>query len=214
MSSLAERIRELVLNGDLAPGAKLDEQVLAERFEVSRTPVREALRQLASTGLIELRPRRGAYVSALTPPQMDEFFAAMSELEATCARLAAMSMVPVERRNLQRLHENMGEMASRDLVEEFEDANELLHSMICSGAHNEVLAEMTASLRDRLRPHRNTQFRKPGRLSRSQAEHDVIVRSIISGDPVRAHAAMLHHLGQAGASFQEVLFSSVSVADE
>ena len=67
MSRLAEQIRGLVLNGDLSPGAKLDEQMLAERFDVSRTPVREALRQLASTGLIELKPRRGAYVSSLSP---------------------------------------------------------------------------------------------------------------------------------------------------
>ena len=75
------------------PGSKLDEQDLAYRFAVSRTPVREALRQLASSGLIELRPRRGAYVSALTAPQVEDFFVAMSEMEAVCARLAAMSMV-------------------------------------------------------------------------------------------------------------------------
>lgn len=204
MSSVAERIRELVLSGTLAPGAKLEEEALAERFEVSRTPVREALRQLASTGLIELRPRRGAFVAALTPPQIDELFAAMSELEATCARLAAMSMAPLERRNLQRLHETMGEMAARELVDDFYQANERLHTLIYEGAHNSVLAEMTASLRDRRRAHRTTQFHSPGRLSRAHAEHEVIVRAIISGDPARAHAAMLHHLGQAGASFEEM----------
>ena len=138
MSSLAEQIRALVLNGDLSPVAKLDEQMLAERFDVSRTPVREALRQLASTGLIELKPRRGAFVSSLTSDQREEIFVAMSELEATCCRLAAMSMAPLERRNLQRMHETMGELAASGLVEEFEEANEVLHSMISKGAHNEV----------------------------------------------------------------------------
>ena len=83
MSALADDIRELVLGGEIQPGAKLDEQALAARFQVSRTPVREALRQLASTGLIELRPNRGAYVTSLTPDQLDEIFVAMVELEAT-----------------------------------------------------------------------------------------------------------------------------------
>ncbi len=205
LSSVAERIRELVLSGALAPGAKLDEQALAERFEVSRTPVREALRELANTGLIELLPRRGAFVAALTPPQVDELFAAMSELEATCARMAAMSMAPNERRDLQRLQETMGELAARELVDDFYKANEQLHALILRGAHNSLLAQMTASLRDRRRSHRTTQFRSPGRLLRSHAEHEVVVRAIISGDPARAHAAMLHHLGQAGASFEEML---------
>ncbi len=208
MSSLAEQIRMLVLNGDLSPGAKLDEQMLAERFDVSRTPVREALRQLTSTGLIELRPRRGAYVSALTSEQRDEIFIAMTELEATCSRLAAMSMAPIERRNLQRMHETMGELASRGLVEEFETANEVLHAMISKGAHNDVLSDLTASLRERLRPYRNTQFRSTGRLNRSHAEHDAIVRAIVSGDPAKAHASMLHHLGQAGGTFREALSGS------
>jgi DNA-binding GntR family transcriptional regulator len=210
LSTVSDRIRELVLSGAVAPGAKLDEQALAERFEVSRTPVREALRELANTGLIDLLPRRGAFVAALTPPQIDELFAAMSELEATCARLAAMSMAPNERRDLQRLQETMAELAARELVEDFYKANEQLHSQILRGAHNSLLERMTGSLRDRRRPHRTTQFRSPGRLHESHAEHEVIVRAIVSGDPARAHAAMLHHLGRAGSAFQESLSSGAS----
>jgi DNA-binding GntR family transcriptional regulator len=204
LTEIAERIRELVLSGTLAPGVKLEEQGLAERFQVSRTPVREALRQLASTGLVELRPRRGAFVPALTPGDVDELFSAMSELEATCARLAAMSMTPIERRNLQRLHETMGEMATCGLIADFYKANEQLHQMICDGAHNKLLADMTASLRERRRSHRTTQFRSPGRLDGSHSEHEVLVRAVISGDPARAHSSMLHHLAQAGASFEKM----------
>lgn len=77
--------------------------------------------------------------------------------------------------------------------------------MISKGAHNEVLSELTTSLRERLRPYRNTQFRSTGRLSFSHGEHDAIVRAIVSGDPAKAHAAMLHHLGQAGGAFRETL---------
>lgn len=208
MTTLVEQIRSLVLDGELRPGMQLEEQVLADRFEVSRTPVREALRQLASTGLIELRPRRGAFVAELTPAQLDDMFVAMVELEATCARLAAMSMAPLERRNLQRLHESMGQMARRELVDDFEAANEQLHSMICDGAHNIVLAEMTASLRDRRRPYRGSQFRSPGRLVHSHEEHEALVRAIVAGDPAQAHAAMLHHLDRASQSFQQARLSS------
>ena len=213
MNGLANDIRDLVLSGEIPPGAKLDEQALADRFSVSRTPVREALRQLASTGLIELKPNRGAYVAQLTSDQLDEIFVAMIELEATCARLAAMSMLPAERRNLQRLHESMALLAEHGQVDAFGLANEELHTMICRGAHNAVLADLNEQLRNRRRPYRNTQFRSPGRLVHSQQEHEAVVRAIVSGDPARAHASMLHHLGQASASFEKMAAGAEADAD-
>lgn len=208
MDPLAEEIERLVLGGELRPGAKLDEQALAQRFSVSRTPVREALRRLASTGLIELRPNKGAFVRMLTPEQLDEMFVAMAELEATCARLSAMSMTPVERRGLQRLHESMGEMALNGLVSDFVEANDTLHSLIYQGAHNGFLEEMTSGLRRRLAPYRRSQFRTKGRLTRSHDEHANVVRAIVTGEPARAHAAMLHHVDQVEASFEKLLQES------
>ena len=203
--SLAEQVAELVLSGEIAPGMKLDEQMLAQRFDVSRTPVREALRQLASSGLIELKPNRGAFVPRVTPGQLEEMFTAMAELEAACARLAAMSMSPIERRELSRLHLHMGEQARGGQITEFVDANERLHSMIYSGAHNAILGEATTSLRRRLALYRRSQFRTAGRLPRSHAEHDEVVKAIVSGDPVRAHAAMLHHVGLVEASYEKLI---------
>ena len=205
VGQLAQRIEALILDGDLAPGMRLDEQALADRFEVSRTPVREALRHLASTGLIELRPNRGAFVKTVTPDELEEMFVAMAELEATCARLAAMSMTPVERRGLQRLHERMGEMAGRDLVEDFVAANETFHTMVYSGAHNSFLEEATLTLRRRVAAYRRAQFRTAGRLARSHAEHDAVVKAVVSGDPARAHATMLHHVDLVEASFEKLL---------
>jgi DNA-binding GntR family transcriptional regulator len=205
VGKLAQQLAELVLSGEVAPGIKLDEQVLAQRFQVSRTPVREALRQLASTGLIELRPNRGAFVTTITPEQLEEMFVAMAELEATCARLAAMSMTPIERRGLQRLHEHMGELARRDLIQDFVDANERFHSQIYSGAHNAVLADAAIALRRRLSLYRRAQFRTEGRLPRSHAEHDEVVKAVISGDPAGAHAAMLHHVDLVEASYEKLL---------
>ena len=104
---LAAAIADGILNGRLPPGERLDEVGLAEQHGVSRTPVREALRQLAMSGLIDMRPRKGAIVSKATPEEIESLFVAMAEMEATCARLAAMSMTPIERRRLQARHESM-----------------------------------------------------------------------------------------------------------
>ena len=208
VDELARRIEALVLNGDAPPGFKLDEQALAQKFGVSRTPVREALRHLASAGLIELRPNRGAFVRTVTPEQLEEMFVAMAELEATCARLAAMSMTPIERRGLQRLHERMGEMAENGAVEDFVEANETFHNLVYAGAHNSLLQDATVTVRRRVAAYRRSQFRTAGRLPRSHAEHDAVVKAIVSAEPARAHAAMLHHVDLVGASFEKLLVTA------
>lgn len=202
---LAQDLAEAILSGEFAPGSRLDEQQLAQRYTVSRTPVREALRQLATTGLIEVRPRRGAIVAEVTPEQLEELFVAMGELEATCARLAALSMLTTERRRLRALHEHMGELARTDDVAAFADANDSLHSMIYAGSHNGVIADMTVQLRRRLAPFRRAQFRLDGRPPRSHAEHDAVVQAILRGDADAAHAAMLQHVTLVEDSYEELI---------
>lgn len=192
--TLASEIADAILSGAYAPGARLDEQALAGRYGVSRTPVREALRQLAASGLIELRPRRGAVVAAMTPAELETLFGAMAEMEATCARLCALGMTPVERRRLQSLHDAMAEQVRQNDPEAFAAANQTFHTLLYAGAHNPVLGDFTAGLRRRLAPFRRAQFRTPGRLPRSHAEHAAVVQAIMSGDAAGAHAAMLHHV--------------------
>ena len=204
VDKLAESIAEAILSGEFAPGSRLDEQNLAQRHAVSRTPVREAIRQLAATGLIVLRPRRGAIVAQVTPAQLEELFVAMAELEATCARLAALSMAPTERRRLQALHERMGQLAQLADATAFADANDLLHSMIYTGSHNAVIADATNALRRRLAPFRRAQFHLEGRLPRSFSEHDAVVAAIVRGDARAAHEAMLHHVTLVEESFEEL----------
>jgi DNA-binding GntR family transcriptional regulator len=204
VDKLADDIAEAILSGEFASGSRLDEQLLAQRHAVSRTPVREALRQLATTGLIEVRPRRGAIVSAVTPKQLEELFVAMGELEATCARLAALSMAPTERRRLQALHDQMRDLAAQGDALAFADANHMLHSLIYSGAHNSVIADTTIAMRRRLAPFRRAQFHLEGRLPRSHAEHDIVVSAIIRGDARAAHEAMLHHVMLVEESFEEL----------
>ncbi|THD48962.1 MAG: GntR family transcriptional regulator [Bradyrhizobium sp.] len=191
---LAEQIAASVLSGEFAPGLRLDEAMLAARYAVSRTPVREALRQLASSGLIVLKPRRGATVADATSAQLESLFGAMAEIEAACARLAAMSMTPIERRRLQSLHESMTALTRRDERDEYAAANVAFHTCIYAGAHNEILADFAAGLRRRLAPFRRAQFRTEGRLARSHSEHATVVDAILACDAAAAHAAMFHHM--------------------
>ncbi|ODN71792.1 GntR family transcriptional regulator [Methylobrevis pamukkalensis] len=205
---LAGEIADSIIDGTLPPGSRLDEHMLAERYGTSRTPVREAIRQLKTTGLIDVRPRRGAVVAEVTSRDLETLFVAMAEIEATCARLCALGMNPVERRRLQALHQS-----TRDLVEAgdqtaYAAANISLHLQIYAGAHNPVLSDFAAGLRRRLAPFRNAQFRAPGRLPLSFAEHDVIVEAILAGNAAAAHAAMLHHVSLVEDAFEQVARSS------
>lgn len=201
---LAQGIADAIFSGEFVPGSRLDEQQLAHRFAVSRTPVREALRQLATSGLIDVKPRRGAFVTQISPEQLEEMFVAMGELEATCARLASLSMSPTERRRLQAFHEKMGELAEAGDAMGFAEANHAFHTMIYAGAHNLVLAEMTAAMRRRLQPYRRAQFLLEGRPLRSHAEHGAVVGAIVQGNAREAHDAMLHHVTLVEASFEEL----------
>jgi len=201
---LASDIAEAILTGELVPGSKLDEHTLATRYGVSRTPVREALKQLAASGLIDAKPRRGATVTHITSLQLEELFVAMGELEGTCARLSALSMTPIERRRLEALHDQMGEMAQGKEQAAYANANTEFHSAIYFGSHNSVLTEMATGLRRRLAPFRRAQFRSAGRLRRSHTEHDVVVKAILRGDAAAAHVAMLRHVSLVEDAFEKL----------
>jgi DNA-binding GntR family transcriptional regulator len=191
---LASAIADGILDGTLRPGERLDELTLAQQHGVSRTPVREALRQLTTSGLIDMRPRRGAVVSQATREQIESLFVAMAEMEATCARLCALSMTPVERRRLQARQEEMLALAEAGDPDAYSDANVAFHSTIYAGVHNTPLADYAMGLRRRVGPFRRAQFRIEGRLTRSNQEHGAVVRAILAGDAGLAHAAMLHHV--------------------
>ena len=192
--SLSDQIADAILSGALAPGTHLDEQVLARHFGVSRTPVRDALRLLNGTGLITIRPRFGATVRTITPDELDMMFIAMGEMEASCSRLASLSMSPVERGTLRTLHERMGRLAEAGDHEAYVAANQDFHGLLYEGAHNSVVAEMAHHLRRRLTPFRKAQFQAPGRLQRSHAEHGLVVRAVLARDAAAANAAMLVHM--------------------
>jgi len=184
-----------IASGRLPPGARLDEAELAARFGVSRTPVREALRELAAMGLVEARPHRGVIVTRLDDARLATLFEAMAELEAVCARLAARAMSARERRALEALHEECAQ-AMRDGAEDvYNEANLRFHAAIYEGSHNRFLADSTLGVRRRVEPFRRAQFRNVGRLARSFEEHDRILTAILRGDGDGAAQAMRAHIG-------------------
>lgn len=201
---LADQIANDILAGVFPPGLHLDEQVLAKRFGVSRTPVRDALRLLSGTGLIDLRPRAGAMVRRMALDELDMLFIATGEIEATCARLATLSMTPKERSQLRSLHDGMARLADADDRAGYMAANQEFHGLLYAGAHNSVVEEIAVSLRRRLTPYRKAQFKAPGRLHRSHAEHGAVVRAVLGRDAAAANAAMLIHM-----SIVEDVFESV-----
>lgn len=194
----AERIRELladdIVRGRLPPGLPLDETDIARKFGVSRTPVREAIRQLEATGLAEARPRRGAVVAAMTRERLDEMFFMMLELEALCAREASVRMTACERKILSSLHKDGEIVAETADSVAYGQHNLAFHDLIYKGSHNAFLTEMTLGVRKRLAPFRQAQFDGPGRLLGSHHEHGLVVAAIVSGDGDGASRAMRAHI--------------------
>src|SRR5919201_617671 len=146
------QLADEIVRGALAPGAPLDETDIARRFNVSRTPVREALRQLAASGLIEARAHRGAVVARPTFERLTGMFEAMAELEAICAGLAAERMSPIERHQLEAVHEELRLLSYAGNPERFHEVNERFHNTIYAGSQNAYIAEMTFATRVRVQP--------------------------------------------------------------
>lgn len=196
--TLAEELRvqlaDEIVRGTLSPGTALDEIALARRFSVSRTPVREAIRQLAASGLIEARAHRAAVVARPSEQRLAAMFEAMAELEALCAGFSAERMSPAERRALEGVHDEMRALIHVGDPQRFHEVNEALHNSIYAGAHNTYLAELTLATRVRLQPFRRAQFRTLGRLSKSHLEHDRVVTAIWRGDREGAEVAMRAHI--------------------
>ena len=188
------QLADEIVRGVLAPGSGLDETDIARRFSVSRTPVREALRQLVASGLVESRAHRGAVVAQPSIERLTGMFEAMAELEALCAGLAAERMPATDRQKLESIHEELRVLSYAGNPERFHEVNERFHNAIYAGSQNGYIAEMTLATRVRVQPFRRAQFRNLGRLAKSHAEHDRVVVAIMRGDKTGAAAAMRAHI--------------------
>lgn len=196
-STRAEQLREMlteeIIGGVLAPGTKLDEQELATRYGMSRTPVREAIRQLIATGLVLSRPHRGATVAGFSSARTTEYCESATEIEIACVRLAATKMTAEERARIAALHAKMGDMLNDDPAL-FSVFNDQFHDAIYVGTHNSVLAEIARTLQVRTRPIFRVPLTIALRTRQSYAEHDKILAALLRGDAGAAEAAMRVHM--------------------
>lgn len=197
--TLAGRLRMLIsdeiVRGDLAPGVVLDEMELARRFHVSRTPVREAIRLLGASGLVDARPHRSAVVARPDKTQLIAMFEALRELEALCAGLAAERMTASELSRLQRVHHMLLDVVQHEDPQRYHEINEDFHAEIYAGSHNAYLASLTLATRARIAPFSRAQFRTQGRLARSHQEHALIIAAILNRDREAASKVMRTHIG-------------------
>ena len=193
-NSVRSRLADEIVEGTLSPGMTLDETEIAERYGVSRTPVREAIRNLAATGLVEMRPHRSAIVTRPSLDQIRSMFEIMAELEALCASMAATHMTAAEKHALQQIHGLLATIMQAGDPSRYHEANERFHAAIYAGSHNDYLVEITLATRVRLSPFRRVQFVNAGRLSQSYAEHDAIVAAVVAGDRNAAADAMRAHI--------------------
>lgn len=191
---IAASLAEAITRGEISPGTTLEEERLALAYGASRTPVREALRLLVATGLVEQRPRRGTVVARPDPRRVAEMFIVMAELEAICARLCAEAMSQKEKAKLITFHEVMGCLAAGHDLEGYRAANVAFHEALYQGASNAYLAELADITRRRLAPFRAAQLGGKARLPASHAEHGAIVTAICNCDGAAAAAAMRAHL--------------------
>jgi DNA-binding GntR family transcriptional regulator len=192
--SIAMQLEEAIIAGEIEAGTHLDEASIAEKFEVSRTPVREALHLLAARCLAVRMPYRGTIVSEISPEKISELFEAMGEIEATCGRFAAERMRIEERAELVRLHEEMGELAVTDDLLGYEAANTRFHQLIYNGAHNAEFRAIADAMRLKLAPFRSRQLIDHERARRSHQEHTQIVDAILNRDGGAATKALRRHL--------------------
>nr|WP_315596889.1 GntR family transcriptional regulator [uncultured Cupriavidus sp.] len=192
-SQIGQQLAEEIISGALPPGAKLEEPALAERFQVSRTPVREALRLLDARGLIELVPRRGGVVINTSPEQLADMLEALCELESLCCRIATQRMSAMQRRQLELLHEEAIAAAEKQDTEAYLALNHRFHKLICQGTQNATLVSAVENLRERLAPFRAAQSGVERRFEVSHREHQQIVEAVLGGQPEQAYLAMRSH---------------------
>ncbi len=191
---VAATLREEIFAGTLAPGSFLDEVALCERLEISRTPLREALKVLTAEGLLRHEPRRGCFVNEVTEQDLDDIFPVIALLEGRCAYEAARRATDADLVELTILHDRLNGHAKAGRITDYYATNYLIHEAIITLANNRWLAQAIADLRKILKLSRLQSLGVQGRLAQSLSEHMTVFAALKSRDSEGAEAAMRTHL--------------------
>ncbi|MFY9211410.1 MAG: GntR family transcriptional regulator [Aestuariivita sp.] len=204
---IADEIEGLIFDGTFGDGERLDEVQLAERFKVSRTPVREAFQRLAQTGLVEQLPRRGVFVRQPGPIELINMFEVMAELESVCARLAAVRITDEALKDLHDTNARCNQAVLAQDSDGYFRENERFHAILYRQSGNAFLEQECLRLHRRLQPFRRLQLRLRGRLKQSMQEHENIVAALEDGDGARAADAIRDHVAVQGEKFHHLIAS-------
>jgi DNA-binding GntR family transcriptional regulator len=187
-------LRDRIFAGELRPGMFLDEVALAGNLEISRTPLREALKVLTAEGLVRHEPRRGCFVNEVTEQDLDEIFPVIALLEGRCAFEAARRASDADLAALETLHTRLARQARAGRINDYYQTNFAIHEAIISLANNRWLAQVIGDLRKILKLARLQQLHAPGRLEISLSEHLAVFAALRARDSEGAEAAMRTHL--------------------
>ncbi len=211
--NIAEQLEELIFDGTFSDGDRLDEVRLSEQFGVSRTPLREALQRLALSGLVELIPRRGAFVRQPGPIELMEMFEVMAEMEAVCGRLAALRISDQALEDLRDANTKCHDAVDGSNPDAYYHENERFHRIIYEESGNSFLAQEAYKLHKRLKPFRRQQLRFRGRLQQSMGEHEAILQALSDGCQDAAANALRDHVAVQGEKFQRLMATLKAAAE-
>jgi DNA-binding GntR family transcriptional regulator len=198
-SIVQDKIASEIAAGVFIPGTRLEENELARRYRVSRTPIREALRELASQGAVEIKARRGVLVADLGDGRLMKTLEVVAELEASCARYAAERMTDAQRVELKKLHRQIDTAVRAEDSSGYDRDNLRFHLLIHAGSGNEVLADAVGQMRRRILPYTRAELiSNREQLAISYREHEAIVRAIESGNAELAYHTTRAHVIAAG----------------
>jgi DNA-binding GntR family transcriptional regulator len=194
----ARKLRALIVRGDLLPGEPLLEVNLSEALGISRTPLREALKQLAAEGLVELQLNRSAVVAPLRRDELAELFEAVSGIERCAAELAAIRMTTQDVERLDALQMRIERHHDRGELRDYFEANQQIHSAIVGFARNSVLKASHDALLSRVERARLFALSADGRWNESVREHRQILAALKARDAERAGRLLAHHVRRTG----------------
>jgi DNA-binding GntR family transcriptional regulator len=188
---VAELLRQRIFSRELTPGSWIDELKLAEEYGISRTPLREALKVLATEGLVTMKVRRGAYVTEVSERDLADVYHLLALLESDAAGVVAAQATPAQLKELQSLHDELEKAAGNR--ERFFEINEAFHMRLLEIANNRWRDQMVADLRKVMKLNRHNSLLKSGRIEESLAEHRAIMQAMAARDADATAQRMREH---------------------
>ncbi len=188
---VAELLRQRIFNKQLEPGSWIDELKLAEEYGISRTPLREALKVLATEGLVTMKVRRGAYVTEVNAKDQRDVYHLLSLLESDAAGVVAATATEAQLADLQALHQAL--KAASGNTETFFEINERFHVRLLEIADNRWRDQLVADLRKVMKLNRHNSLLKSGRVDESLQEHQLILDALLARDPALSAQRMREH---------------------